>query len=105
MCGAFTFQEHYFTANVILLSHSRKVSWSHSLNITKHKLTKLGTTSTSFFFLEPGPLSFFCNVLPSAEGEPKGTLMNISRERPVLPQEQSCVCEVTEVTVVTPRRE
>lgn len=45
--GTFTLQEHYLTANGIQLSHSRNVSWSHSLNITKHKLAKLGTTSTS----------------------------------------------------------
>lgn len=56
-------------------------------------------------FSEPGSLRFPCAARPSAEGELKGTLMNIRREKPVLPQEQSCVCEVTEVTVVTPRRE
>lgn len=54
---------------------------------------------------EPGPLRFPCSVRPSGEGELKGTLMNIRGERPVLPREQSCVCEVTEVTVVTPKRE
>lgn len=45
--STFTIQDRYLMANVIELSHSRNVSWSHSLNITKHKLAKLGTTSTS----------------------------------------------------------
>lgn len=35
-CGASAVQEHYLTASVVQLnSHSGKVSWSHSLNITK----------------------------------------------------------------------
>lgn len=39
--------KNFLTTNDIQLSHSRNVSWSHSLNITKHKLAKLGKTSTS----------------------------------------------------------